>query len=33
MGRAGMERVRTNLYDWNQKTDRLLQIYAEIAGT
>lgn len=33
MGRAGMERVRTNLYDWNQKTDRLLEIYAEIVGT
>jgi glycosyltransferase involved in cell wall biosynthesis len=30
MGRAGMERVRTNLYDWSQKTDRLLEIYAEI---
>jgi glycosyltransferase involved in cell wall biosynthesis len=30
MGRAGLDRVRTNLYDWNQKTDRLLEIYAEI---
>ncbi|MGD0463027.1 MAG: glycosyltransferase family 4 protein [Tepidisphaeraceae bacterium] len=30
MGQAGLERVRTNLYDWNQKTDRLLEIYAEI---
>ncbi len=24
MGQAGLQRVRTNLYDWNQKTDRLL---------
>jgi len=32
MGQAGLQRVRTNLYDWNQKTDRLLEIYAEIIG-
>jgi glycosyltransferase involved in cell wall biosynthesis len=32
MGHAGLERVRTNLYDWNQKTDRLLEIYAELIG-
>jgi glycosyltransferase involved in cell wall biosynthesis len=30
MGQAGMERVRGNLYDWNQKTNRLLEIYAEL---
>jgi len=30
MGQAGIERVRTCLYDWNQKTDRLLEIYAEM---
>jgi glycosyltransferase involved in cell wall biosynthesis len=33
MGRAGIERVRGNLYDWNQKTDRLLEIYAELIGS
>lgn len=33
MGRAGVERVRTNLYDWNQKTDQLLEIYAELVAT
>jgi glycosyltransferase involved in cell wall biosynthesis len=32
MGQAGLQRVRTNLYDWNQKTDRLLEIYAELIG-
>jgi hypothetical protein len=32
MGKAGMERVRGNYYDWNQKTDRLLEIYAELVG-
>jgi glycosyltransferase involved in cell wall biosynthesis len=30
MGQAGLQRVRTNLYDWSQKTDRLLEIYAEV---
>jgi glycosyltransferase involved in cell wall biosynthesis len=30
MGQAGLQRVRTNLYDWNQKTDRLLEIYADL---
>jgi glycosyltransferase involved in cell wall biosynthesis len=30
MGEAGRKRVRENLYDWNQKADRLLQIYAEL---
>lgn len=30
MGEAGQRRVRGNLYDWNQKTDRLLEIYAEL---
>jgi glycosyltransferase involved in cell wall biosynthesis len=30
MGQAGTERVRTNFYDWNQKADRLLEIYAEL---
>jgi glycosyltransferase involved in cell wall biosynthesis len=30
MGQAGMDRVRSNYYDWNQKTDRLLEIYAEV---
>lgn len=30
MGEAGRRRVRENLYDWNQKADRLLQIYAEL---
>jgi glycosyltransferase involved in cell wall biosynthesis len=34
MGQAGVERVRTCLYDWNQKADRLLEIYREmIAAT
>ncbi len=32
MGQAGLQRVQTNLYDWNQKTDRLLEIYAELKG-
>jgi glycosyltransferase involved in cell wall biosynthesis len=30
MGRAGRAHVTTNLYDWSQKTDRLLQIYREL---
>jgi glycosyltransferase involved in cell wall biosynthesis len=30
MGEAGRRRVRENLYDWNQKADRLLAIYAEL---
>ncbi len=30
MGQAGRQRVLTNLYDWNQKTDRFLEIYAEL---
>ena len=30
MGEAGLRRVRGNLYDWNQKTDRLLDIYQEL---
>ena len=30
MGQAGLQRVQTNLYDWGQKTDRLLEIYAEV---
>jgi len=30
MGHAGLQRVQTNLYDWSQKTDRLLEIYAEV---
>ena len=33
MGQAGIQRVRGNLYDWNQKTDRLLEIYAELIGS
>jgi glycosyltransferase involved in cell wall biosynthesis len=33
MGQAGLQRVRTNLYDWNQKTDRLLEIYAELISS
>jgi glycosyltransferase involved in cell wall biosynthesis len=32
MGKAGMERVRGNYYDWNQKTDRLLEIYTELVA-
>jgi glycosyltransferase involved in cell wall biosynthesis len=30
MGQASLQRVQTNLYDWSQKTDRLLEIYAEV---
>jgi len=30
MGQAGLQRVQANLYDWGQKTDRLLQIYGEV---
>jgi glycosyltransferase involved in cell wall biosynthesis len=30
MGEAGQRRVRGNLYDWNQKTDKLLEIYQEL---
>jgi glycosyltransferase involved in cell wall biosynthesis len=30
MSAAGKIRVRTNLYDWNQKTTRLLEIYSEL---
>jgi len=30
MGQAGLQRVQTNLYDWSQKTDRLLEIYAAV---
>jgi glycosyltransferase involved in cell wall biosynthesis len=30
MSQAASQRVKTNLYDWNQKTDRLLEIYAEL---
>ncbi|MDP9175429.1 MAG: glycosyltransferase family 4 protein [Planctomycetota bacterium] len=30
MSQAARQRVRGNLYDWNQKTDRLLEIYAEL---
>jgi len=30
MGQAGLQRVQANLYDWGQKTDRLLEIYAEV---
>jgi glycosyltransferase involved in cell wall biosynthesis len=30
MGDAGRRRVTTNLYDWSQKTDRLLEIYEEL---
>jgi glycosyltransferase involved in cell wall biosynthesis len=30
MGQAALRRVQTNLYDWSQKTDRLLEIYAEV---
>jgi glycosyltransferase involved in cell wall biosynthesis len=33
MGQAGLQRVRGNLYDWNQKTDRLLEIYAELISS
>ena len=29
MGEAGQKRVQTNLYDWAQKTDRLIEIYKE----
>ena len=30
MGQAGLQRAQTNFYDWSQKTDRLLEIYAEV---
>jgi glycosyltransferase involved in cell wall biosynthesis len=30
MGAAGIARVGTNFYDWNQKVDRFLEIYAEL---
>jgi glycosyltransferase involved in cell wall biosynthesis len=30
MGHAGLERVRGNLYDWNQKADKFLEIYSEV---
>ena len=30
MGHAGRARVTGNLYDWNSKTDRFLEIYAEL---
>ena len=30
MGEAGIHRVRGNLYDWNEKTDRFLEIYREL---
>jgi glycosyltransferase involved in cell wall biosynthesis len=29
MSKAAKLRVKSNLYDWNQKTDKLLEIYAE----
>jgi glycosyltransferase involved in cell wall biosynthesis len=30
MGQAGRRRVAANLYDWNQKIDSLLEIYAQL---
>jgi glycosyltransferase involved in cell wall biosynthesis len=30
MGAAGIARVGTNFYDWNQKVDRFIEIYAEL---
>jgi glycosyltransferase involved in cell wall biosynthesis len=32
MGEAGKKRVAGNLYDWDSKTRRFLQIYAELLG-
>lgn len=29
MGQHGIERVKTNYYDWNAKTDRIVQIFEE----
>lgn len=30
MGKAGIDRVKSNLYDWGQKADRLIEIYADL---
>jgi glycosyltransferase involved in cell wall biosynthesis len=32
MGQAGRQRVQANLYDWAQKTDRLIEIYKKTLG-